>query len=44
MPAGPRLWDFLERIHAREASKRALERGVPIPFCQVSGEVSDIDY
>src|SRR4029077_11926920 len=28
----PRLWDFLERIHAREAYKRALERGGPYSF------------
>jgi glutathione S-transferase len=28
----PRLWDFLERIHARDAYKRALERGGPYSF------------
>jgi glutathione S-transferase len=28
----PRLWGFLERIHAREAYKRALERGGPYSF------------
>jgi glutathione S-transferase len=28
----PRLWDFLERIHARGAYKRALERGGPYSF------------
>jgi glutathione S-transferase len=28
----PRLWDFLERIHAREAYKRALERGGSYSF------------
>ncbi len=28
----PRLWDYLERIHAREAYKRALERGGPYSF------------
>ena len=28
----PRLWDFLERINAREAYKRALERGGPYSF------------
>ena len=25
----PRLWDFLQRIHARPAYRRALERGGP---------------
>ena len=30
----PRLTAFLERIHAREAYKRALERGGPFPFKQ----------
>ena len=25
----PRLWGFLERIHARDAYRRALERGGP---------------
>jgi glutathione S-transferase len=28
----PRLWGFLERIHARDAYKRALERGGPYSF------------
>jgi glutathione S-transferase len=28
----PRLWDLLERIHAREAYKRALERGGAYSF------------
>jgi glutathione S-transferase len=28
----PRLWSFLDRIHARDAYKRALERGVLTPF------------
>lgn len=28
----PQLWDFLERIHAREAYKRALERGGTYSF------------
>jgi glutathione S-transferase len=28
----PRLMNFLERIHARDAYKRALERGGPYSF------------
>ena len=28
----PKLWAFLERIHAREAYKRALERGGPYAY------------
>ncbi len=28
----PRLWSFLERIHARDAYKRALDRGGPYSF------------
>lgn len=28
----PRLWDFLQRIHARPAYRRALERGGPYSF------------
>lgn len=28
----PRLWDFLQRIHARDAYKRALERGGPYAY------------
>jgi glutathione S-transferase len=28
----PNLWNFLERIHARDAYKRALERGGPYSF------------
>jgi glutathione S-transferase len=29
----PRLWDWLQRIHARPAYRRALERGGPYDFC-----------
>lgn len=28
----PRLWDFVQRIHARDAYKRALERGGPYAY------------
>jgi glutathione S-transferase len=28
----PRLWDWLQRIHARPAYRRALERGGPYAF------------
>lgn len=28
----PRLWNFLDRIHARDAYKRAIERGGPYSF------------
>ncbi len=31
-PSRPHLWNFLARIHAREAYKRALERGGPYSF------------
>jgi glutathione S-transferase len=30
----PRLWDFLQRIHARPAYRRALERGGPYSFAE----------
>lgn len=30
----PRLWAWLQRIHARPAYRRALERGGPYDFCQ----------
>jgi glutathione S-transferase len=31
-PSRPKLWDFLQRIHARPAYKRALEKGGPYAF------------
>jgi glutathione S-transferase len=31
-PSRPKLWDFLQRIHARPAYQRALEKGGPYAF------------
>ena len=33
----PKLWDFLQRIHARPAYRRALERGGPYAFASKQG-------